>query len=69
MRKASAEQEADDRAAMPDNDAEEGHESGFLESLKGKFSFEQVPMKVHFSPCSVQNQQIDEILRFIAEHA
>ena len=69
MRKASVEQEADDRAAMPDNDAEEGQESGFLESLKGKFSFEQVPMKVNFSSCSVYNSEIDEILRFIAEHA
>lgn len=49
---------------------EDGQEQeSYLESLKGKFSLDQVPNKVMFCGCSVKDDQIDDILRFIAEYA
>ena len=47
VRKATQQQEADtaNRAGVEDPD-EDDAQSGYLESLKGKFSFEQVPNKI-----------------------
>lgn len=52
-----------------DDEDDDQQASGYLESLKGRFNFDQVPNKIQFSSCSVKNDQIDEILRFVIEHA
>ena len=72
MRKATQPQEQDtaNRAGLdePDDDDDDA-QGGYLESLKGKFSFNQVPNKIQFCACSVKDDQIDDILRFIMEYA
>lgn len=70
VRRASQQQENDTANRAEDLAGEDEREQeSYLESLKGKFSFEQVPNKVQFCGCSVKNDQIDDILRFIAEYA
>ena len=69
MRKATQQQEQDTANQVEDIEEDDQQQSGFLESLKGKFSFEQVPNKIQFAACSVKDDSIDDILRFIAEHA
>jgi len=56
---------------LDDNDENDDSQaqSGYLESLKGRFSFDQVPNKVEFCGISVKNNQIDDLLRYIAQNA
>ena len=71
MRKATQQQEQDtaNRAGLDEPDDDDDAQGGYLESLKGKFSFSQVPNKIQFCGCSVKTDQIDDILRFITEYA
>ena len=72
VRKASQQQEQDtaNRADLDEvSDDDQQAQSGYLESLKGKFSFEQVPNQIEFCGSSVLNDQIDDVLRFVVKHA
>ena len=69
VRKATQQQDHDTANQAEDIEEEDQQQSGYLESLKGKFSFEQVPNKIQFTACSVKDDSIDEVLRFITEYA
>ena len=47
---------------------DERQEIGYLETLKGKFAFNQLSNKVQFGDCCVKDGIIDEVLKFIACH-
>ena len=69
VRMASRQQEQDtaNREAH-EEDEDDRQEIGYIETLKGKFAFNQLPNKIQFSDCQVKNGIIDEILKFIKHH-
>ena len=70
VRMASRNQELDtaNRYENIEDEADEATEIGYLETLKGKFGFDQLPNKIQFSDCCVKTGILDEVLKFIARH-
>ena len=62
---ASRQQEQDtvNRDGLDEDD--ERQEIGYLETLKGKFSFDQLPNRIQFIDCQVKNGVIDGVFKFI----
>jgi len=58
------------KRATVDLNEERDEEGGFLESLKGKFSFSLVnlPIKVSFVECSVLKNDLKDVLAFINKY-
>ena len=67
VRMASRQQEQDtaNRDGLDEDD--ERQEIGYLETLKGKFSFDQLPNRIQFIDCQVKNGLIDGVFKFISK--
>ena len=56
------------RRATTDTGDENTALGGYLENLKGKFVFSNLPIKVIFCECSLKTNDIDEIISFIEKY-
>lgn len=44
---------------------DETHKTGYLETLKKKFSFADLKVSVKFVECSIQQEELGEVYKFI----